>query len=75
MFVFFKTDRASGIRWANVKSLDYDDFAKAYAHAQAQGFDEALLFNRSGHIFEASRANIFRVKDKVLYTLRYLQAV
>ena len=35
---------------------------------RAQGFDEALLLNRSGNIFEASRANIFWIKDRVLYT-------
>jgi branched-chain amino acid aminotransferase len=63
-----KTNRADNDRLANVKSLDYGLFAKAYAQAQAQGFDEALLINRRGRIFEASRANIFWVKDKVLYT-------
>jgi branched-subunit amino acid aminotransferase/4-amino-4-deoxychorismate lyase len=63
-----KTDRAANARLANVKSLDYAVFAGAFAKAQAQGFDEALLLNRRGHIFEASRGNIFWIKDKILYT-------
>ena len=63
-----KTNRAANDTLAHVKSLDYELFTQSYAQAQAQGFDEALLLNRSGHIFEASRANIFWIKDKVLYT-------
>ena len=63
-----KTDRVVNACLANVKSLDYELFARGYAQAQERGFDEALLLNRSGHIFEASRANIFWIKDKTLYT-------
>jgi branched-chain amino acid aminotransferase len=63
-----KTNRSANARLADVKSLDYGLFAKAFSHAHAHGFDEALLINRSGHIFEASRANIFWIKDKILYT-------
>lgn len=63
-----KTDRASNDRLADVKSLDYELFAEAFSQAQSKGFDEALLLNRNGYIFEASRANIFWIKDKVLYT-------
>ena len=64
----FKTNRVDNARLANVKSLDDEVFANAYADAKAHGFDEALLLNRRGHIFEASRANIFWIKDRVLYT-------
>jgi branched-subunit amino acid aminotransferase/4-amino-4-deoxychorismate lyase len=63
-----KTNRAASDRWAGVKSLDYEVFARSYLQAKTKGFDEALLLNRRGHIFEASRANIFWVKDHVLYT-------
>lgn len=63
-----KTNRSANARLAGLKSLDYELFAQAYAQALRQGFDEALLLNRSGTIFEASRANIFWIKDKVLYT-------
>ena len=63
-----KTSRAADDRLADLKSLDYELFAEAFSRARSLGFDEALLINRSGHIFEASRANIFWTKDKVLYT-------
>lgn len=63
-----KTDRAAHDRLAHVKSLDYGVFARAYVQAQARGFDEALLLNRNGTIFEASRSNIFWTKDHILYT-------
>ena len=63
-----QTQREGNDRLANVKSLDYKLFADAYAYARSKGFDEALLLNRKGYIFEASRANIFWSKDRVLYT-------
>jgi len=63
-----KTKSLKGKFQAYVKSLDYEMYAKAFAQAQAKGFDEALLVNRLGFIFEASRSNIFWVKDDVLYT-------
>jgi len=63
-----KTSRAAHARYAKVKSLDYELFAEAFSQAHRQGYDEVLLLNRRGHIFEASRANIFWIKDKILYT-------
>ena len=66
--MFIKTDRAASDRLANVKSLDYEVFAKAYQSAKDKGYDEALLLNRKGHVFEASRSNIFWVKEGVIYT-------
>jgi branched-chain amino acid aminotransferase len=63
-----KTDRPANSRLANTKSLDYKLFADAYHTAKSKGFDEALLINQKGHIFEASRANIFIVSDGKLIT-------
>jgi branched-subunit amino acid aminotransferase/4-amino-4-deoxychorismate lyase len=63
-----KTSRTAHDRLANVKSLDYAMFLECYRYARAKGYDEALLLNRNGHIFEASRANIFWMKNKVLFT-------
>ncbi len=63
-----KTNRVANSRLANTKSLDYQLFADAYQRARSRGFDEALLLNARGAIFEASRANIFWFKDRVLYT-------
>ncbi len=62
------TNRSASSRQARVKSLDYALFADAYQRAAALGFDEALLLNAQGHVFEASRANIFVVQNGVLLT-------
>ncbi len=63
-----KTHRPASSRFANIKSLDYHLFFQGYRRARAQGFDEALLVNARGYIFEASRANVFWVKKGKLYT-------
>ncbi len=63
-----KTNRVASSRFANKKSLDYDLFANAYHKAVAQGFDEALLINNKGNIFEATRSNVFWFKQGKLYT-------
>ncbi|MEI7998184.1 MAG: aminotransferase class IV [Candidatus Omnitrophota bacterium] len=63
-----KTLRQANNRWANTKSLDYKIFADAYHKARAKGFDEALLINREGFVFEASRANIFIFSEGKLIT-------
>jgi branched-subunit amino acid aminotransferase/4-amino-4-deoxychorismate lyase len=65
---FIETDRTATDRMAEVKSLDYELFANAFEQAQAEGYDEALLLNAKGHIFEASRSNICWMKDSCLYT-------
>ncbi|MDO8675649.1 MAG: aminotransferase class IV [Candidatus Omnitrophota bacterium] len=62
------TRRRASLRHARVKSLDYFLFADAYQRAAALGFDEALLLNAQGHVFEASRANIFVLHNGVLLT-------
>ena len=51
-----------------IKSLDYFSLLKAYQRARRQGNDEALLLNSHGKIAEASRANIFWIKDQELLT-------
>ncbi len=62
------TPRKANSRQAHIKSLDYGLFAHSYQKAQAQGFDEAILLNEKGQVFEASRANIFAVIDGVWVT-------
>ena len=54
-----KTNRPATARWADVKSLDYELFADAYERAKTAGYDDALLVNSKGHVFETTRANIF----------------
>lgn len=57
--IVVKTNRKANALHANVKSLDYALFANAFQEAKAQGADEAILMNEKGHVFEASRGNIF----------------
>ncbi len=63
-----KTSRPANARLANIKSLDYKIFADAYTHARLKGFDEALLINKKGYVFEASRGNVFWVKNNKIFT-------
>ena len=63
-----RTSRPATARFADVKSLDYRLFAEAYSKAKAAGYDEALLLNRDGHVFEASRANVFIVLNGQIFT-------
>ncbi|HLD69786.1 MAG TPA: aminotransferase class IV [Candidatus Omnitrophota bacterium] len=52
----------------DVKSLNYVSFLKAYERAKAQGYDEVLLLNHRGELVEASRSNVFFLKDGTLCT-------
>jgi branched-subunit amino acid aminotransferase/4-amino-4-deoxychorismate lyase len=63
-----KTNRAANSKLAHTKSLDYKIFADAYLKAKAKGYDEALLLNQKGYVFEASRANIFVLNNDQLIT-------
>lgn len=40
----------------------------AYARAKENSFDEAIILNNRGYIAEASRSNVFFVKDNELFT-------
>lgn len=51
-----------------VKSLNYLNNAMAKLEARQRGADEALLLNGSGHVAEASVANVFAVRDGALST-------
>jgi len=51
-----------------IKSLDYSLFLQAFLEAEKKGYDEAILLNKKGQIVEASRSNIFLVKNKTLIT-------
>lgn len=39
-----------------------------FSQAQQNGFDEAIMLNQRGYISEATRGNIFFVKNKTLFT-------
>jgi branched-chain amino acid aminotransferase len=46
----------------------YINSALAKSEAQMNGFDEAILLSHDGHVAEGSAANLFLVKNGVLYT-------
>ena len=53
---------------AQLKTTNYLLYRLAYAKAQEKGFDEAVILNQKGNIAEASRSNLFFIKDKELFT-------
>jgi|CXWL01.1.fsa_nt_gi branched-subunit amino acid aminotransferase/4-amino-4-deoxychorismate lyase len=55
-------------KYACVKSLDYGRYRAAYQKAVKEGFQEVFLINPKGYVFEASRSNVFFVKDGIVHT-------
>jgi branched-chain amino acid aminotransferase group I len=53
---------------AQLKTTNYLLYRLAYAKAREKGFDEAIILNHKGYISEASRSNLFLIKDKELFT-------
>jgi branched-chain amino acid aminotransferase len=53
---------------ARVKSLNYLNSVLSKGEARRLGADEALVLNSSGHIAEASVANVFALRDGELVT-------
>jgi branched-chain amino acid aminotransferase len=57
-------------KWTRIKSLRRDFYEGLYAQARARGFDEVAFLNTRNEVMEASRANIFCVKDGIVMTPR-----
>jgi branched-chain amino acid aminotransferase len=53
---------------AGIKSCNYLENIMAIEEAKGHGFDEAIRLNESGEITSACMANVFWLKDDVLYT-------
>jgi branched-subunit amino acid aminotransferase/4-amino-4-deoxychorismate lyase len=53
---------------ANLKSCNYMESLLALEDARQRGFDEAIRLNEKGEIAAASMANIFWVRDEIIFT-------
>lgn len=53
---------------AGLKCSSYAERLAALSQARAGGFDDVLFFNGSGHLCEASLANVFLVTGGILFT-------
>lgn len=53
---------------SNLKSSNYLLFHQASQHAKQKGYDQVILVNGFGHVAETNIANVFVVKDDVVYT-------
>jgi branched-subunit amino acid aminotransferase/4-amino-4-deoxychorismate lyase len=62
----FRIGESGGL--AGVKSSSYAAHLRAWHDAKSHGCDDALLLTENGQVCEASRANIFWVKDGELFT-------
>ncbi len=62
----FRQDENSYL--AQLKTTNYLFFRLAYTEARETGFDEAVILNHRGYITEASRSNLFFIKDEELFT-------
>ncbi len=53
---------------ARLKTNNYLLYQLTYLEAKDKNFDEAVILNNRGYITEASRANLFFIKDKEIFT-------
>jgi branched-chain amino acid aminotransferase len=53
---------------AGVKSCNYLENILAFDEAKGRGFEEAIRVNESGHVTSACMANVFWLKEDVVYT-------
>jgi len=51
-----------------LKTINYLFYRLACKQANEKGFDEAVILNHRGYIAEATRSNLFFIKDKELFT-------
>ncbi|MBC7848138.1 MAG: aminotransferase class IV [Chitinophagaceae bacterium] len=54
--------------FANIKSNNYLVYVLAGLHAKANHFDDCLVLNNHDRICDASIANVFWIKNNILYT-------
>ena len=54
--------------YANLKTANYLPYVLADIYCKEKGLDECVVLNSFGHISDASKANVFAVKDGEIYT-------
>lgn len=54
--------------FSNLKSANFLAYVMAGLHAKEKGLDDCVLLNTENAICDSSKANIFLIKDKELYT-------
>ena len=64
----YSKERKSCGEISNIKSNNAIVSILASIHANEQGFDNAIILNTEHNVIEASNANIFILKDNILYT-------
>ncbi|MFH1578389.1 MAG: aminotransferase class IV, partial [Candidatus Omnitrophota bacterium] len=54
--------------FARIKTTSRMLYELSFKEAVAKGCDESLILNNRGYLSEASRSNLFWIKDKMIYT-------
>lgn len=60
--------RKSMDAFANLKSANYLPYVLTQRYAAEKGVDDALVLNAENHLCDSSKANLFLVKGKSIYT-------
>jgi branched-chain amino acid aminotransferase len=60
--------RKSQDAFANIKSANYLPYVLADLYAKEHGLDEAIVLNSQNRIADASKANIFLIRNGEIYT-------
>ena len=68
MLKLFQKAKKSCDEYANLKSNNYLPYAMAALHAKHNNADDCILLNTYGRICDTSIANIFIIKDDLIYT-------
>lgn len=60
--------RKSMDAFANLKSANFLPYVLAQRYAVERGVDDALMLNAQNHLCDSSKANLFLIKEKNIYT-------
>lgn len=64
----YEDAKKSSDRFCNIKHNNYLPYVMAALHAKQQKWNDAIILNTSGNVCDTTIANIFFIKDEVLYT-------